>query len=186
MSTGAFVCVVGPSGAGKDALIGGAQHRLAGDPRFLFPRRLVTRASSAFEDHDSLSEDAFAHGVAEGRFALSWRAHGLGYALPGELLAAVDRGACAVCNVSRTIIPEARRRFGQVRVVLVTAPAEVITARLTARGRESAEAIAARRAREEAMDDVGVDLTIVNTGTVEDGAERLAAFLARQVAEAIA
>src|SRR3569833_150302 len=45
--------VVGPSGAGKDTLIGGAREALAGDDRFVFVRRIVTRAGNSAEDHDS-------------------------------------------------------------------------------------------------------------------------------------
>jgi ribose 1,5-bisphosphokinase len=40
-----------------------------------------------------------------------------------------------VCNVSRTIITAARLRYSRVAVVLVTAPAKVLAARLAARGR---------------------------------------------------
>ena len=40
---GTLALVVGPSGAGKDALIDGARHHFAGDPRYSFPRRLITR-----------------------------------------------------------------------------------------------------------------------------------------------
>ena len=39
MGRGALVLVVGPSGAGKDTIIGEAQRRIAADERFFFPRR---------------------------------------------------------------------------------------------------------------------------------------------------
>ena len=47
---GRVVLVVGPSGAGKDAVLGEAAKRLGGDPRFLFPKRVVTRESNAADD----------------------------------------------------------------------------------------------------------------------------------------
>jgi ribose 1,5-bisphosphokinase len=73
---GCLVLVVGPSGAGKDTLIRLARTALAGDARYVFPRRLVTRPPSADEDNAEIDEAAFAEGQAAGRFTLSWRAHG--------------------------------------------------------------------------------------------------------------
>ena len=140
-------------------------------------RRLVTRPSGAFEDHDTLSEEAFARGAAEGAFALSWRAHGLGYAVPLAAGAAVDGGAVAVCNLSRAAIEDARRRFPKVFVVLVTAPPEVIAARLAARGRESIDRVLARLEREAIAEPVAADCTIVNDGPVSAGGARLTDFL---------
>ena len=45
MAEGTLFLVVGPSGAGKDSLIAGAAKALAGDPRFVFPSRLLTKSS---------------------------------------------------------------------------------------------------------------------------------------------
>ena len=50
-------------------------------------------------------------------------------------------------NVSRAIIDAARARFAHVTVIEVTAPAEVLAARLIARGREDPAAINDRLAR---------------------------------------
>ena len=151
--SGVFVCVVGPSGAGKDTLIRYAEARLGRRDDVLFVRRLVTRASGAFEDHDTLSEAEFADGVAGKAFALAWRAHGHGYAVPLAALTAVRRGAVAVCNLSRGAVAEAQIVFGSVVSVLVTAPPEVIATRLAARGRESLAAIEARLKRQVELGD---------------------------------
>jgi len=128
--SGVLVAVVGPSGAGKDALMGHAEAQLRPRDGVLFVRRLVTRAPGAFEDHDSISEAEFAEGVENDRFALAWRAHGHGYAVPLSALDAVRSGAIAVCNLSRNAVAEAERAFGRVDTVLVTAPADVIAPRL--------------------------------------------------------
>ncbi len=48
---GRLVLVVGPSGAGKDTLIGLAQAACAEDGTIVFPRRVVTREASASEDN---------------------------------------------------------------------------------------------------------------------------------------
>jgi ribose 1,5-bisphosphokinase len=177
---GAFVAIVGPSGAGKDTLIAHARTALAADAGFVFVRRLVTRGTNAFEDHDTIDPASFEAGHAAGSFALSWHAHGLGYALPAETLAAVQAGSVAVCNLSRSVLAEARRRFPRVAVVLVTAPPEVLAVRLTARGRESAEAVAERLRREAACDEVpSPDLVVMNDRPIATTGGELVAFLSR-------
>jgi phosphonate metabolism protein PhnN/1,5-bisphosphokinase (PRPP-forming) len=146
---GALVLVVGPSGAGKDTLIRAARARLADDPRFIFVRRLVTReADPEAEDHETISRTEFERARAVGEYALSWEAHGFGYALPYAVSEAVRQGHVVVANVSRRVIADASARFTGCRVVLVDALPEVRAARLAARGRESESEIAARLARE--------------------------------------
>lgn len=146
--SGTFVAVVGPSGAGKDSLIGYARERLAGDPGFVFVRRIVTReADAALEDHDSWTPDRFARAEAEGLFALSWQAHGLGYGLPGEIDVNIAAGRVVVANISRRSVDDARARFANCRIISVTAPREVLAERLAARGRESLSEVEARLER---------------------------------------
>ena len=84
-ATGLFVAIVGPSGVGKDALIRGVAGRLGEGDRVFAARRVVTRRADAFEDHDTLAEDAFLAARAQGRFALAWSAHGLHYGVPREI-----------------------------------------------------------------------------------------------------
>ena len=178
---GTLLLVVGPSGAGKDTLIDIARARFAGDPRVLFARRLVTRPSGTGEAHGTLSDAEFETLLGEGRFPLSWRAHGLSYALGPEVAEVIAQGGVAVANGSRATLPEARRRFARVRVVHVTAPVPVRAARLAMRGRESADDIAERLARAPDLD-VAPDLTIENVGTPAEGGARLTDFMAEELA----
>ncbi|HEY8566721.1 MAG TPA: phosphonate metabolism protein/1,5-bisphosphokinase (PRPP-forming) PhnN [Beijerinckiaceae bacterium] len=173
---GGFVLLVGPSGAGKDTLLRLVRERLGGDPRFLFPRRLITRPCDRWEDHDPIDWTAFERGETEGTFALSWRAHGLGYALPGSALAQVRAGGIATCNVSRAKVEEACLRLPVAAVVEVTASPEVLAARIAARGREAGFA-ARQRALRAAELSCRADVVIRNEGSAAEAAARLVALL---------
>lgn len=169
---GRLVLVVGPSGAGKDTLIAGAKAALAGDRRFVFPRRVVTRpAMAALEDHESVSPEAFAAARAAGAYALDWEAHGLGYGLPASLVDDIAAGRVVVFNGSRAMVPAAQAKFPGVQVLLIEATPEVRARRLASRGRESATEIAARLAREVPGVPAGA-VRIDNSGALADGIAR--------------
>lgn len=182
---GGFVLVVGPSGAGKDTLIGLARARLAQDSRFVFPRRLVTRTGSSHEDHDTIDEREFARGREEGRFALAWEAHGLGYALPKSARDAALAGQIVVCNVSRALVADARRVLPRVSVVEVTASEAELARRLKERARTEDGDLSARLNRSRTLAPVAADLVIRNEQDPESSAESLLAFL-REKARAVA
>jgi ribose 1,5-bisphosphokinase len=174
MAQGALVLVVGPSGAGKDTLIAAAREALENDSRYVFVRRIVTRqAFAALEDHDSLDRDTFKRQKLRGAFALDWDAHGLSYALPASIDAAMIAGRIVVANVSRAVIARAAEKYERCHVFLITAAPEVRAARLAARGRESADDVAGRLAREGAGMPAGImPIVIDNSGALKDGVRR--------------
>ena len=167
---GRLVVVVGPSGAGKDTLLAAASMRLAGEPAFVFPRRVVTRAATAAEDHLTISEREFAQAASRGDFAFWWEAHGLKYALPATIDGDIRAGRTAVCNVSRAIVSALRQRYARLVVVLVTAPAEVLASRLAGRGRTSDGNLTQRLGREAPPTaEFAPDHVIDNAGDVASG-----------------
>jgi ribose 1,5-bisphosphokinase len=170
-----LILVVGPSGAGKDTVLGMARQALAGDPRFRFVRRVITRpAAAGNEDHEPVSEAAF----AQRAFALRWQAHGLHYGIPRDVIDDLARDVVVVANVSRAVIAEAAETF-PVRVIEVTAPPDVLAQRLAERGRETAEEVAQRLARNVPIPDrVPVD-TVVNDQTPADAARLFITALIR-------
>ncbi|MHB2169559.1 phosphonate metabolism protein/1,5-bisphosphokinase (PRPP-forming) PhnN [Alsobacter sp. R-9] len=172
---GPLVLVVGPSGAGKDTLLEGARALLHDRPDIVFARRVVTRPGSASEDHDTLTPEAFAAVRSNGGFSLWWSAHGLDYGIPANYADEVSRGRCVVANGSRAMIGAARAAFRRTVCVLITAPAEVLSARLAARARR--DDVASRLARTAALDGTAADHVIENTGTPEEGSRRLAAVI---------
>ena len=176
---GTLFLVVGPSGAGKDTLIDGARSALADDPRFVFPRRVVTRPPDAVgEDHQSMSVEDFKAAEARGDFALAWSAHGLHYGIPRAIDDELARGRHVVVNVSRAVISEARERYRPLRIIAVTAPVAVLAERLARRGRESAADIAGRLDRSGAIAVEGPDVTeIETTGSIDGSLRALLAAL---------
>ncbi len=175
---GMLVVVVGPSGAGKDTLIGLARALCADNPRIVFPRRIVTRPSSNAEEHESVSTSEFDVAIERGDYAFWWQAHGLKYALSAAIEADMRAGRTVACNVSRAVVSQLRERYAHVTAVLVTAPKEMLLARLAARGRESASDLAERIDHAApVIEALRPDIVIENIGDPHDGASRLAAVL---------
>jgi ribose 1,5-bisphosphokinase len=174
---GRLVLVVGPSGAGKDTLIDLARAALRDDASVVFPRRVITRAA-ADEPHDTLDENAFDKAARAGAFALAWDAHDLRYGIPASIDDDIRAGRTVVCNVSRTIIAAARERYAEVLVVLVTAPPEVLAARLAARARGSDGDFKLRLARSEGFGSLTTDCVVANIGAPEAAAAALIAAIA--------
>lgn len=168
MSRGTLVLVVGPSGAGKDSVIGWCRDHLDGNPIVVFPRRVVTRAADPdAEDHDTVDEAGFEARIGRGDFALHWRAHGLGYGIPTSIADDLAKGRSVVVNVSRAVIDDARARFQPVRVVVVTASPAILAERLRQRNRETHAEIDRRLARAATMP-AGGDVTVIdNSGALE-------------------
>jgi phosphonate metabolism protein PhnN/1,5-bisphosphokinase (PRPP-forming) len=177
-----LVLVVGASGAGKDTLLEGARAALAGDARFRFVRRQITRrADCQGEDHEPVDAESFRLRLAAGAYALAWEAHGLLYGVPSEIALDLDAGRIVVVKASRLVVAEAARRF-RVRVLDVTAPPDLLAARLAARGREDPGDIARRIARSVTLP-AGIDIVpVLNDADPATGVGRLVAELRRAAA----
>lgn len=170
---GRLVLVVGPSGAGKDTLIGLARAACADDGTIVFARRVVTREPSSFEDNEQVSLEAFRRAQARGEFAIYWEAHNHCYALRRAIDDQLRAGRAVVANVSRTVVEAMRRAYANVLVVSITAPPEILGQRLAARRRSSDGQIADRLRR--AVNDAAAapDLTIMNVRSAEHHAHEL-------------
>lgn len=173
---GRLILVVGPSGAGKDTLIGRVREQLAGDEAYLFPRRIVTRPPSPAEDNVEADAATFTAIAKAGGFALTWSAHGHHYGIPAAIDHALHEGRTVLSNVSREIVAAARRRYANVTVIEITAPADVLRARVAGRSRSS-DGDAASRVGRLVSAPVEPDVVIVNDTDVEAAAGRLLAVV---------
>jgi ribose 1,5-bisphosphokinase len=169
---GRLVLVVGPSGAGKDTLLGLARTACADDGDIIFARRLVTREASSFEDNEQLSVDAFQAAVERGDFAIHWEAHGHRYGLPRAIDDDIRSGRTVVANVSRTVADSMRRAYCNVWVVSITAPPEVLASRLAMRARTS-DGVLEHRLQRAVAEGREPDQALVNVGSAEFHAREL-------------
>ena len=166
--------VVGPSGVGKDVLIEAARAEFSHDENWLFPERIIDRPQDQDDEpHRIVTAADFEQRQSDGEFALSWAAHGHHYAIPKLMENAILQGKNVVSNVSRTVIDSARSRYRPLRVIVVTAPTDILAQRLAARGRETTNEIDERL--HHAFDHMpdGPDITVViNDGTILQGTQR--------------
>lgn len=182
-ATGVMIVVVGPSGAGKDTLMGFAAARLHGQRGIHFAQRVITRHSDAGgEDHATVTQSEFDRRQANGDFCVSWQAHGLSYGIPASVQTRLDEGDIVVVNGSRSALPHFRSAFSGLKVVNVVATLDVLTARLEARGRESRDEIV-RRLQRSSLEVCGeFDVTTIdNSGSLEQSGEKFAALLQAQL-----
>lgn len=176
-----LIVVVGPSGVGKDTLMTAwLAHRQAlggGAPQRVL-RSIDRPNTDGPEQHEAMTSAAWEAVLADGGFALHWRANGHGYGVRHAALAVspspVD--VWRVLNGSRAAVPAIRQRYPRCQVLAVEAPPAVIAARLAQRGRESPDAIAARLQRQP---EVAADFTLVNDGSLPEAVQALDAWWQR-------
>lgn len=181
-ATGRLVYVVGPSGAGKDSVIALARALLPPGAAVEFARRVIARPSfGGGEEHEAVTPEEFDARCTRGEFALHWHANGTSYGIAAVLREQLARGATVVVNGSRAHVPQARAAFPQLELVHVTASADLLAARLAARGREPAALVAARLERNARAEcEVGeAALEIRNDAELARAGARLAEFLLR-------
>lgn len=176
---GRLIYLIGPSGSGKDSLLNAVREG-SGGRGWRVVRRVITRSAEARgELAEAVSPEAFAEREARGDFAMSWHANGLSYGIPREIDDWLNAGDDVLVNGSRGYLPEARRRYPHLLAVLLTVADDVLRGRLHARGRESAEEIEARLARNAGFADTLLagendDLCLLdNSGSITETCQRL-------------
>ncbi|WP_322011452.1 phosphonate metabolism protein/1,5-bisphosphokinase (PRPP-forming) PhnN [Paraburkholderia sp. J12] len=178
-----LIYVMGPSGAGKDSLLGFARARLAAEG-VVFAHRYITRLESGGENHIALTEPEFEARSRSGLFALQWGSHALRYGVGVEIDQWLALGCTVVVNGSRAYVGEALARYPQMALVHVEAVHSVLAARLASRGRETPAQIAERLARQAPFEvPAAASITrIDNSGRLEDAGEAFVEVVRRVAA----
>ena len=138
MKKGQLFLLIGNSGSGKDSILNDV---LSTWPKnqtpIKVPQRFITRPSHMTEPFFSVSPEEFQKMKTNNEFSLTWHIYDLDYGVPKLVEDWLSDGMIVVINVSRTIIPEARRIFPDLKVIFVKVPFEITLARVKSRGREA-------------------------------------------------
>jgi ribose 1,5-bisphosphokinase len=167
--------VIGASGAGKDTLMNYARTTINGSMPVVFAHRYITRPPfTGNENHVYLSTEEFHAWINSNLFAMYWDSHEQFYGIGAEINSWMERGFNVVVNGSRQYLPVAQQLYPDMKVILIEASPEIISERLTGRGRESAAEIEKRIARTaEINSDWSNCIKIINDAAIEDAGNEL-------------
>jgi len=182
MYRGKLFVVVGPSGSGKDSLIGYAKEYLQGKYPIIFPRRYITRPKDQTrEDHIPLSIDEFQNLIKENRFAMYWKSYGNYYGIGKEIESLLSNGISVVINSSREHLTqiESQKLYPDFRVIYVEANPEVVEQRLKERGPKIGVEIEERLNRADKFKDIDhlILKRLDNTGDLDTSGREFVEFL---------
>ncbi|HSW19084.1 MAG TPA: phosphonate metabolism protein/1,5-bisphosphokinase (PRPP-forming) PhnN [Ramlibacter sp.] len=143
-----LIYVMGPSGAGKDSVLGWLRERAPASIPLRWARRTITRpADAGGEQHEAVTPQRFDDLLAADAFAMAWRANGHGYGIRHAELQGLGEGAFVLVNGSRQYLHEALTRYPRATGLYITAQPATLADRLRQRKRETASEIQARVAR---------------------------------------
>jgi ribose 1,5-bisphosphokinase len=171
---GRLVYIIGPSGAGKDSVLDALRGRWQAPPAAHWARRTITRPTSPHgEQHEAVDAPVFNDLLRACALGMHWSANGLRYGVRLEELRPLQDGHWVFVNGSRGYLPELLQAWPQATIVHIGASIPVLHARLVARGRESAQAISERLAREIEIELPADSISIQNDGALNEAVTAL-------------
>jgi ribose 1,5-bisphosphokinase len=181
---GVLFLIVGNSGSGKDSIIQGAVRKYPNALNLYVPKRYITRPPSKTEESISVSSREFKMMSNEGLFALKWHIYGLDYGIPIEIDERLKKGHPVAVNVSRTIIPEARKMYENIKVIFIEVPLDITLKRLKERSREIGRRLEERieRARNN-QQFPEADFIVNNSGLLDDAIDQFLNYVIKCVKE---
>lgn len=173
-----LVYVMGPSGAGKDSVLGYARANLDRRDKIVFAHRYITRAPElSGENHVALTKPEFEMRKAGGLFLFDWQAHETFYGIGIEARSWCDVGMTVVMNGSRRHFTALDPRPKAIVPIVITAPVEILAKRLAKRARETEDQILERLQREAELPDDPATIVIDNSSALEIAGRRFIAVL---------
>jgi ribose 1,5-bisphosphokinase len=169
-----LIYVMGPSGAGKDSVLGWLRENLPADLPVHWAQRTITRPVAAGgENHEEIDAANFVRLQDQGAFALAWQANGLHYGVRHAELSSLKQKHWVLVNGSRGHLQLAQQSHPGLQVVHITAAPETLMQRLTARQRETPEEIKQRIRRATAFTVAEGTIEIHNNGPLAQAGEAL-------------
>ncbi len=179
--SGQLFLIVGNSGSGKDSLLKEVLKRWPESaPPLRIPQRYITRPAHHSEPFASVTPEEFAALKQRGKFCLIWHVYEAHYGVPAAILDWLDEGCLVIVNVSRAIIPQARRLVTDLKVIFVAVPLEITLQRIREREREPEKGLGfeQRVSRARANQTLAeADLVIDNSVTLDEAAEKLLEYM---------
>jgi ribose 1,5-bisphosphokinase len=168
MLKGTIFYIIGSSGVGKDTIINELKNKLTYKDKFIFAKRFITRPNKdGNEKHIELSLADFKHRINNKLFSLNWEAHENYYGIGIELEFWTASGYHVVVNGSREYLDTAKKKYPNLKSILIDADKSIIYERLIGRKRESVDMIDKRIQRNNQFENTKYDLIIKNDSTID-------------------
>ena len=179
--TGRLFLIAGNSGSGKDALLTEVLARWPASVNPIrIPQRYITRPAHDSEHSISVTAREFGDFERKNKFWLTWHVYNTDYGIPTIVLEWLRRRQDVAINVSREIIPRARRIIPDLKVIFVSVPLEITLQRMRSRRREAEneQSFQRRLHRAEANQTLkDFDFIIDNSGSLDVSANKLLSYL---------
>ncbi len=178
---GRLFLIVGNSGSGKDSLLTEVLARWPISVKPVrIPRRYITRPGHKSEQYISVTNRKFADLKRKNKFWLTWCIYNTNYGIPAIVLEWLSRSQHVVVNVSRKIIPQARRTIPDLKVIFVSVPLEITLQRMKSRHRETENEQSFQQRLDRAKENQTLkdaDFIVDNSGALDVSADNLLNYL---------
>ncbi len=144
------------------------------------PQRYITRPAHDSELYRSVTAAEFKDLKRNKKLFLTWRVYHTDYGVPSIVLEWLNRKHHVVVNVSRKVIPQARRLIPNLKVIFVSVPLEISMHRMISRRRETENERSFQQRLQRAKDNQTLeqaDIIIDNNGSLDVSVAKLLDYL---------